>query len=906
MASETTSLTSIHSFDIHELSGRGSNFIQLDTGRVYYRLRSVLPSTEQIFHRASLAFRDQTANDLRGFDRAGVSSNTILTGKHFAYTRATKYFLLENDIYRGRDIRIEQDLNGGDDLILNNITVERSQTGALNGVDVAAFKQDNSHIYQVAPNLLGTNSFLLGGWFIDRRFNQNVDLLMYGTNSGKRIKITTTMTNELQLEIVSNTGGQAGNLIRTFPAQHLRDTKEHYIGVLADRVNQQIIFIVTNGTYEIAIAEFIDMPSTFGSFNAPNNALAIGSNWDGTTCRGTFFGEASNFPIFADWSGEVDYAAVGLILAGIRDNPASGVTITDEVRSTEKLSLRTTITGDVGAYCYALVKLAQGGYDINIQDALATDGGNAIIYMNNNPTSPMRQFAPQPRLVETVIRGSSQPKGNNFLKLEISTQDDASTGTNIRFNYWKFNKVSGGSEDSATSIVSLFEELTDLNKLVRAATAGTPYNNSLLNESGSVAENGVYGRGTIYAQAGLYKFSLGHTVSNDSGIIEFLVNGRVILTFDAYAITTRFNQAHILQVHIKQGDNKYEIRVAGKNPNSSGYHLSAHYFTLDLISNASNGNAVNVRALDNYYPTQNTQHQLSVLNSTVPFSSYREMSGVDTTAEVKKPFSGGLYMLRFYIQTNTNGGMMMITLKHRAIDIDDIVLFTGVNFNSITPTNKILTKLISIPRGHHYIEYKNLSGTNRFNLTTFDLFGRVALDGDDELIVNESGRVLLAVSEKHYERNVIVINLANVNADQFDRIEIEFNSRSRGSTSVAVRINETDTGYKKVGERNINGTVTSVSQQWTDHLELVSNSLVTTVDESYLATMDLIFGTHSDTARKLVQGFYRIGTQNKGGETGTIFIQDRVTKIDKLTFSATGSNFSASTVIKVFGYSKRS
>ena len=879
--------------------------------RGYPRRRAYERDTHRLYTASDdfpfMVYDSQDTVTDRGFYEHQDSSIAHLFEDEFAKTTPTCVYPV--GIYNDLEDLVREEY-GKDPLINTNVTGVLSNVGSFSGYNVARFNGTDASLHLPLDTLFGTDSFLMGGWFRPQRNNTNETLIMYGDSTS--INVTLGFTTNDELKLVISTGSNAAHAF-PFPAGHIRDRQWHYIGVLIDKHRGKGYVIATNGTYENAIFEEFTLPA-MNSLDYTGGAFAIGSGYrNGVIGGSNFSGDVSNVQLY-QWENEVDYNVLPLVFAGIREGCARDITITDNINIDSRLNHSFVIEGDEGAYTYALVNLDAGLYDIFFTQHYSPDGGNYSIFLDNinrgfYDTYSSTGFNNFNGFIDDV----NLPKGWHFLKLRMNTKNTDSTHNRVKLSQIKFNKKDGDSNlGGAGHFLMLGDELRNKsNSLVLAPSTGSPYNNALIHDIGSIVPDNTFAEGEVFLAGGLWKLDLNLSQANDYGIVELLINGRKIIDLDGYSSALNFDVAKSVYAVLHQGRNTIRVQVNGKNSASSGYRMLLHCIRGELQSNTCfDGNTI-VASNDRDFEIvegDDASNNTSLFTNSL-FGVERVFRSTTSKSVVKRWFTGGVYEVNYHIRKHPTGGRQKITIENDSVNFDNITVFDSVDFTNAVITNSIETALVKIPRGYHYVTFDNLGAgtqdiTNPMSFLNFTLLSRKALGGDVDLIGEENGLVRIGEFRARRDGNSAVINFGGVVPELYDEIKVIFNGRSVDrDMTVGMTINDlTSLNYRKTGDIKVNGTEHTQTSANRAELVMCSTGLLTNVRQTFTCEVEMFFGVHETTGKWISHGFGRTSTHAVGREDYSwLLTGDNIPEIKVLRFTSSGADWSNLSDIIVYG-----
>ncbi len=871
----------------------GATFTEFDTGRKYRLSKANITAWR---------LAEKRRAD-RGYHEHPDSSTKELYGREFAVSTPSSMYLLEESASR-QDMLAE--FGGGDTLLNlhNRVDTIQSHIGMLNGYDVASYPSAaiNTVLYREAAHFVGADSFLLGGWFRIESLNTDNDLLFYGDAAGSHIRISMTANNEIRVSL-QDAAGLVGNTF--IPAINIRDLQWHYIGLLLDKQNNVARLITSNGIFELARTHEFIYSLGLGSFDVDNGRFVLGGTANNGVIAGNYHGEISNVQVYR-WANEVDYNVLPLILSGIRE-PCAQLSQPEFLGSdsTKRFNNGWQLDGIAGNYVTALVNLDAGLYDIHFIQHYADDAGSYQIFIDNidrggydlYSASNFNNFA-------GIIDDIELDKGPHFLKLQLNQRHASSTDDKIRLSQIKFSKKDGSNEGGASEFLIFGDELRERsNQIISAAAPQTPYNNAITHRPGASNLDGTFARGEQYLSEGSWKIGMVISQGPDCGILKLLVNGAEILEIDGYHPSVRHNQTKTVFARIPQGRNKIELKVSGKNPVSGGWHMHVSAIRGKLQSETSYADTGLITGADTdeeIITGDAAQHQ-SFTSSFEIFGVRHNINGLHSKATRKQWFTGGLYKVEYDRNVVVNGGRQKITLETDRPS--SITVWDSVQFEIISGENQpsLISKLVEIPRGYHYVTFENIANgstgncQNQFSFLRFTNLGRVPLAGDADLTHDSGGYVPIAEHVARKPGANIILETGGITPDKWEDLRLKINGRSAGAMSMAVQLNDiTSPVYKKLATVIINGVEQPHTTVSSGDLTLISSGLLTTGAQSFTSIMDMIYGVHEQSGKWISQGFFRSVTHESGDEHGSYLITgDNVPKLSKIQITAVGAGWNA-------------
>ena len=854
------------------LAFNGTHVIQTDTKRIYAYTRE--------FPHIVAASQDNVVD--RGWHEHQDSSVAHLFGHEFARTTPTEVYTFDSMDREGDHFDM------GDLTPVNVNFVRSTNVNSLSGYGCAELPA-GSYLHKDAPSLLGNDSFLIGGWFRSNRIASNETLFTLGDAISNHVRITINSSDRLRIRV----HGSGGSLDHFIEGVNFYDSDWHYMGMLINKNTNKGMFIMTNGIHELsACSQIFDIPD-IGSVDHLMGSLVIGGINSENIKSGAFQGYVSNFQIY-QWSGEVDYNVLPLVISGIRDGCARNVTITHNHDITKRLNNDTIIDGDDGSYTYTTVNLDEGLYDVFLTSHQSTDSAQFSLFVDGIDQGRFQTYTSVPFNNDNVfINQVKLHKGVHFVKILLHEISQTPT-VRLRLSQLKFNKIDGSNDGGTSNLLILGDELKRRSQaLVLSASNGNHFTNELKHVEGTTPLDGSYAEGEIYTSSGLWNLTLHHSLNQDAGIMELLINGNIVAVSDGFGTG---NSTVTKYVRFAQGRNTIRVQINGKNADSTGYRMIFHAIRAELQSNTSFCDTTIVTGADddNEIITGAESDHNHLLDSNALFGNQYRIRDTSESAR-KRWFTGGLYRVNYHIRRHVDGGT-------QDINVDDIPIFENINFSSSEGQTAIISTIVKIPRGYHDIIFNNLSGTlNVMSYLRFSLIGKLPISSDSK-IQNESGLIRIGEYRARREESSTDINFERITPEKYDRVMVQVNGRSLGSLTMAMVLNDiTVNNYRRVGViRYFDDSQTPQTVNSTEsHLTLISPGMISNT-HTFTVDVDLIFGAHPtdnfSIANKDGSATTHVGYENFGWLlTGT-----NVNFLEKLTFTATGSNWHGNTKITVY------
>lgn len=758
--------------------------------------------------------------------------------------------------------------------------------------------------YEANNALIGTHSFLLGGWFRLTSLARAEDLFHYGDyNTPRLIRVHIDANNDLRVHF--NDGTTSFDSI--VPYCNIRDLRWHYVGVLMDRPRQTLRVIVSDGAHKLFPAYTRSITST-ATLSSANAKLVIGGrSQSANTYTPSMQGEVSNFKLFR-WAATetVDYYVIPLEVAHIRDNPASGVTITRGVGDETRHNSEFKIAGSQGAYTYALLNMEEGHYVAQAHYHLKPSAGAFNFILDNQQRGYFQCYAASDvddfaGLIDNIYF----IKGIHFLKLELAQRHASSTGNDVDITKILIWKIDGPDEDShGAEATSLLDELTQREaKFVLQYRDGVPFR-SILTQVGTAPYIGDSASGAIYMSGGLYVLNTTIERGSDVGNMEVWLNGHLaqaLYPYSAAADPPLLVRAH--HVRLEDGRNDVEIRVNGRHASASAYYL--RLVDMRLVKHGGSSQDAITRLFgsdrDYYYRTTGAS---SVENDVAEFGSVLQVQ----TGNVyfKRPFAGGLYIMRTAYLVGPNGGGL-------TVQFDETNILSNVVTGGVTEfARREDLRLIEIPRGYHEIRILNV-GQNTENVWLQNIawhpIAYMPQNEDHPYIEDLQGDVLVAERTLAFDEATVDFELASLYPVDYDGVRVEISGATENiPTRVMMQLNHmTGNVYRQSGYRNRAGHDGEGFDTQTTFFELLSGYSLNGADRFFRATAELEFMQIPDQDNYRIMARGEAETGQASSEQWGGAINQNTNQIYRITFYAAGTNaeFQRNTKFRVYGIRRR-
>ena len=869
-------------------------FEEVDTGRVY---RPSKGSGSSIYH-----LLRESKKTSRGYHGRPDSSFVQLFGDEIAKTTPFRIFLFQQEyIARAEEDEISNDITK------ENIDNAEEHRDPLRGYPVAQFNGVNSRAYELADNYFGDDSFLAGGWYRPAGLHSNETIWIWQT-SNKEVSLKFNTNNEVVMHINDGTTTRT----MTVPGLHVRDLQYHYFGIMLDRTQNKMYLFVTNQHDELAIVEEMDVPDSLGSLDEAGGRFIIGARHNGIGFLDYFAGSFSNFQIYK-WSSTVDYNVLPLIFAGIREGCAKDVTVTLNGGSNRRLNNSIDIDGSIGSYVYALINLDEGLYDITMSRHFGPGNGRYTIFIDGINRGFVNTYSSAVyNDIEVFIDDIVLTKGTHFLKLQIRDNPAASDSLRNQHSLIQFNKKDGPNEGGTGHFLLLGDSFRDRSTdLVIGPADNKPYASQLSHVPSDIVPDGTRAISPLYAKEGLYDYGFYLSRRPDGGIVELLLDGKLLRSIDTYHATDTDVISTYFSTRMQQGDNKITLKVNGKNAASSGYKMTFHA----IEGNIQSGSCFSDSKIFPYEQAelvQGTTHHIfnpaarfgGLLHVDSAIVGGQHVSGKDI---IKRWFTGGLYKANVIYATHLAGSTFSVT-------VDDITVFS--NISNTTPGiqfNKKLERLVTIPRGYHDVSIENHSVNNQedqsdTSLLTFTPIGRIPIAGDAPLNIIESSPLLAEYKARRHE-NTAVLDMADVTADNYEELVFDISGRSDEDSAnvleIAIEVNDINLAnrYRKTGIIKVNGESQEEVGQLATELVILDNNLFRlTANYIFSNKTHLVFTEHDIDTHTTIVGRGESGSHRQAYEAFSFsIIGEEISKVDKILVTGNSSLWQKGTAIALHG-----